>query len=303
MSIKRRFLLSSFLVALLPVAVGLRSADRPRIPPRFRSEVDLVLVRVTVTDPLNRYVVGLEKDSFKVYEEKIEQKILHFSTDKAPISVGFVLDTSGSMGDKVLAARNSIVRFLEQGDPQDEYFLVTFNQTCKLAQDFTSRRENIRNAISISTAKGRTALYDAVYLGLEKIRQARNDKKALIVITDGEDNSSRYTFTELRDFARESDALIYVIGERGDLGYGQEVIEEIVGLSGGRAFFPSSLNQLDYYCDLIHTELRNQYLIAYRPTNRDFDGKWRRIKVKLDPPEGLPRLAVRAREGYYAPTR
>ncbi len=298
----RRFV-SLFLFCLLPALTGLAGPDRPKVPPRFKSDVDLVLVRVTVTDTLNRYVVGLEKDHFKVFEDKIEQQVLHFSNQKAPISVGFVLDTSGSMADNILAAKNSIARFLEQGDPEDEYFLVTFNETSRLAQDFTNRRENVQNAISISEAKGRTALYDAVYLGLEKMRGARNDKKALVVITDGEDNSSRYTFSELKEFAKESDVQIYVIGERGDLGYGQGVINEIVGLSGGRGFFPSSFNQLDYYCDLIHTELRNQYLIGYRPSNRGFDGKWRKLKVKLEPPEGLPRLAVRAREGYFAPTR
>ncbi len=292
-----------FLFCLLPALTGLSGPDRPKVPPRFKSDVDLVLVRVTVTDSLNRYVVGLEKDHFKVFEDKIEQQVLHFSNQKAPISVGFVLDSSGSMADNILAAKNSIARFLEQGDPEDEYFLVTFNETSRLAQDYTSKRENVQNAISISEAKGRTALYDAVYLGLEKMRGARNDKKALIVITDGEDNSSRYTFSELKEFAKESDVQIYVIGERGDLGYGQGIINEIVGLSGGRAFFPSGFNQLDYYCDLIHTELRNQYLIGYRPSNRDFDGKWRKIKVKLEPPEGLPRLSVRAREGYLAPTR
>ena len=292
-----------FLFCLLPALTGFSGPDRPKVPPRFKSDVDLVLVRVTVTDSLNRYVVGLEKDHFKVFEDKIEQQVLHFSNQKAPISVGFVLDTSGSMADNILAAKNSIARFLEQGDPEDEYFLVTFNETSRLAQDYTNRRENVQNAISISEAKGRTAIYDAVYLGLEKMRGARNDKKALIVITDGEDNSSRYTFSELKEFAKESDVQIYVIGERGDLGYGQGIINEIVGLSGGRAFFPSSFNQLDYYCDLIHTELRNQYLIGYRPSNRDFDGKWRKIKVKLEPPEGLPRLSVRAREGYLAPTR
>ena len=292
-----------FLFCLLPALTGFSGPDRPKVPPRFKSDVDLVLVRVTVTDSLNRYVVGLEKDHFKVFEDKIEQQVLHFSNQKAPISVGFVLDTSGSMADNILAAKNSIARFLEQGDPEDEYFLVTFNEISRLALDYTNKRENVQNAISISEAKGRTALYDAVYLGLEKMRGARNDKKALIVITDGEDNSSRYTFSELKEFAKESDVQIYVIGERGDLGYGQGIINEIVGLSGGRAFFPSSFNQLDYYCDLIHTELRNQYLIGYRPSNRDFDGKWRKIKVKLEPPEGLPRLSVRAREGYLAPTR
>lgn len=279
------------------------AADKKDAAPRFRADVDLVVVHVSVTDPLNRYVVGLEKEQFRIFENKVEQSILHFSSSKSPVSVGIILDVSGSMSDNLLSAQKSVVKFLDQGDLSDEYFLVAFNQQATLLKDFTSRRENIQNQISISAAKGRTALFDAVYLGLEKIREAGNSKKALIVITDGEDNSSRYTFTEVRDFARESDAQIYVIGERGELGYGHILIEEIVRLSGGRAFFPTNFKQLDYFVDLIHTELRNQYLLGYRPTNRHYDGKWRKIKVNLNPPEGLPRLSVRAKEGYLAPQR
>ncbi|MCH8891834.1 MAG: VWA domain-containing protein [Myxococcales bacterium] len=157
-----------------------------------------------MTDPLNRYVVGLEREHFKIFENKLEQTLTHFSSDKAPISVGIILDMSGSMGDNILSARNSVIRFLEQGDPADEYFLVTFNDRSSLVRDFTNRSENIQNEITLKTPKGRTALYDAIYLGLEKIRSARSEKKALIIITDGEDNSSRYTFSELKDFVKES---------------------------------------------------------------------------------------------------
>jgi len=277
--------------------------QKPKIPPRIRVDVETVVVRVTVTDSLNRYVVGLEKEHFKLFEDKVEQTLSHFSNDKSPLSVGIILDVSGSMGDNMLSARNSVVRFLEQGDEQDEYFLVGFNHQTELLQDFTSRSGNITADIATTGASGRTALYDAVYLGLEKIRQAKHDKKALIIITDGEDNSSRYTFSEVKDFAKESDAQIYVIGERGDIGYGRGIINEIVRLTGGRAFFPSSFKQLDYYCDLIHTELRNQYVLGYTSTDKNFDGKWRKIKVKLEPPEGLPRLSVRAKEGYFAPQK
>lgn len=271
------------------------------MPPRFTVEVPTVLVRVTVTDPLNRYVVGLEREHFKVYEDKVEQTISHFSNDKAPISVGIILDTSSSMGDNILSARTSVARFLDQGDPSDEYFLVGFNDRSTLLQDFTSESDSLRNDISIANPKGRTALFDAIYLGLEKMTQARNDKKALIVITDGEDNTSRYTYGEVKDFVKESDTQIYVIGERGQLGYGRQIINDIVRLTGGRAFFPHNFKQLDYFVDLIHTELRNQYVLGYVPLDRNFDGEWRKLQVKLDPPEGLPKLSVRAREGYYAP--
>ncbi|MFB3906245.1 MAG: VWA domain-containing protein [Acidobacteriota bacterium] len=291
------------LVFLCLVPASMWADQKPKIPPRFKVDVDTVVIRVTVTDSLNRYVVGLDKEHFKVFENKVEQTVSHFSNDKSPLSVGIILDISGSMGDNMLSARNSVVRFLEQGDEQDEYFLIGFNHQTELLQDFTSKGTNITADVATTSASGRTALYDALYLGLEKIRQAKNDKKALIIITDGEDNSSRYTFSEVKDFAKESDAQIYVIGEKGDIGYGRGIINEIVRLTGGRAFFPSSFKQLDYYCDLIHTELRNQYVLGYSPSDKHFDGKWRKIKVRLEPPEGLPRLSVRAKEGYFAPQK
>ncbi len=293
------------LAFLLLCPVSFLSADeqKPKLPPRIKVTVETVVVRVTVTDPLNRYVVGLEKEHFKLFEDKVEQTLSHFSNDKSPLSVGIILDVSGSMGDNMLSARNSVVRFLEQGDTQDEYFLIGFNHQTELLADFTGRAENIQNEISVTSASGRTALYDALYLGLEKMRNAKHDKKALIIITDGEDNSSRYTFSEVKEFAKESDAQIYVIGEKGDIGYGRGIITEVVRLSGGRAFFPNSFKQLDYYCDLIHTELRNQYVLGYTSTDKNNDGKWRKIKVRLEPPEGLPKLSVRAKEGYFAPKR
>ena len=291
------------LLLLPPLSTNLQAGEKDDSPLRLRVEVDTVILRVTVTDPLNRYVVGLEKDHFRVFENKLEQTLTHFSNDLSPISVGIILDMSGSMGDNILSARSSVIRFLEQGDPQDEYFLLTFNDRAALVRDFTNRSENIQNEVSIQTPKGRTALYDAVYYGLEKISEGRHPKKALIVITDGEDNSSRYTFSELKEFVKESDAQIYVIGERGDMGYGRGIISEIVRLTGARAFFPNNFKQLDYFCDLIHSELRNQYLVGYTPTDREFDGSWRKIKVELDPPDGMPKLRVRAREGYFAPQK
>ncbi len=295
----KRLLLLGLLLAFTTVIQGQK--QRKDQPARIKVNVDTVVVRVTVTDPLNRYVIGLEQEHFQIFEDKVEQEIIHFSNDRAPVSVGIILDVSGSMGDNILSARNSVVRFLDQGDPGDQYFLITFNDRTALVQDFTSRSENIQNDIAITNPKGRTALFDALYLGLEKIREGTNDKKALIVITDGEDNRSRYTFSEIKEFAKESDVQIYVIGERDELGYGRGIISEITRLTGGRPFFPNNFKQLDYFVDLIHTELRNQYVIGYAPSDRDFNGKWRKIKVRLNPPEGLPRLSVRAKEGYFAP--
>jgi Ca-activated chloride channel family protein len=269
----------------------------------FRVDAEAVFIKVSVTDPLNRYVTGLEKEHFKVYEDKVEQEILHFSQQSAPISVGIIFDISGSMKDNnnIQKAKGAIKRFLQSGNAEDEYFLVTFNHTTKLVRGFTDESASLQSDIAFQKPGGRTALYDAVYMGLDEIKRGKNEKKALILITDGEDNSSRYSPVEIREFAKESNVQIYGIGEEGKLGYGASEIQNIVSITGGRAFFPNNFNELDYYVDLIHAELRNQYVLGYRPTNKVHDGKWRHIKVKLDAPQGLPKLVVHAREGYYAP--
>jgi len=265
--------------------------------------VETVFVKASVTDPLNRYVTGLEQEHFRIYEDNVEQSITHFLQESAPISVGIIFDVSGSMKDNnnINAAKSAIKRFLQEGNPEDEYFLVTFNQNTTLVQGFTNESANVQGDAAIRKPGGTTALFDAVYMGLGEVRKGRNEKKALILITDGEDNSSRYALREVREFAKESDVQIYAVGEEGKLGYGRSEIQSIVSITGGRAFFPNNFNELDYYVDLIHAELRNQYVVGYEPTNRTHDGKWRKIKLKLDPPEGLPKLILHVKEGYYAP--
>jgi Ca-activated chloride channel homolog len=272
-------------------------------PPLFKVGVETVFIKVSVTDPLNRYVTGLEKEHFKVFEDKIEQTISHFHQQSAPISVGLIFDVSASMKDNnnIKKAKNAIARFLQSGNPDDEYFLITFNQKTTLVQSFTAQNTSIQNDVAFQKPGGRTAMYDAVYMGLDQIKGAKNEKKALIIITDGEDNSSRYSPNEVREFAKESDVQIYAIGEEGKLGYGRTEIQNLVSMTGGRTFFPNNFNELDYYVDLVHAELRTQYVLGYVPTNKSHDGKWRRIRVRLDAPQGLPKLVVHAKEGYYAP--
>ncbi len=305
MKIRSRWGLIKVFSALwvLPLALAQESAKKPAEKPIFRVGVETKFVKVAVTDPLNRFVTGLEKEHFKVYEDKVEQQVVHFTQESAPISVGIIFDVSGSMKDNnnIGSAKNAIKRFLQSGNPDDEYFLVTFNQKTTLVQSFTRESTTIQNEVAFKTPGGRTALYDAVYMGLDHIKGGRNEKKALILITDGEDNSSRYSATEVREFAKESDVQIYGIGEEGKLGYGRSEIQNIVSITGGRAYFPNSFNELDYYIDLVHAELRNQYILGYVPTNKTHDGKWRKIRVKIDPPAGLPKLLVHAQEGYYAP--
>jgi Ca-activated chloride channel homolog len=290
----------TFLVCLLSGLSG--QGKRPAVP-IFKIGVDTVFVKVSVTDPLSRYVTGLEKEHFKVYEDKVEQTITHFNQQSAPISAGIVFDISGSMKDNnnIRKAKGAILRFLQSRNPEDEYFLITFNHNINLVQAFSSENPSLENDVAFQKPGGRTALYDAIYMGLDQVNEGRNEKKALILISDGEDNSSRYSQSEVREFARESDVQIYGIGEQGKLGTGQYEIENIVSLTGGRAFFPNNFNELDYYIDLIHAELRNQYVLGYVPTNNAHDGKWRRIRVKLDAPQGLPKLSIHAREGYHAP--
>jgi Ca-activated chloride channel family protein len=274
----------------------------------------MVVVGASVTDSLNNRVGGLEKEHFKVFENKVEQTITYFSSDGAPLSIGIIFDVSGSMAVNLVSARNSVVKFLRQGTPQDEYFLMTFNDRVTLAQDFTPATAEIRNQIGLVQAGGRTALYDAVYAGLQKLSEAHNARKALVVVTDGAENSSRYSFSDLREVAGESNAQIYFIGHglkpagppiwpSFPQPYGGAVMNGIASLTGGRAFFTRNLNSLDYYFDLVYTELRDQYVLGYTPTNITYDGKWRRIRVQVNPPEGFAKVSVRARERYLAPRR
>ena len=278
-------------------------SQKPAAPPVFKIDVEMVFVKVSVTDPLNRYVTGLENEHFKVYEDNIEQSISHFSQEAAPISAGIIFDVSNSMNkdNNIRKAKNAIARFLQPGNRADEYFLVTFNNKTNLAQSFTDHSSSLENEAAFQKARGSTALYDAVYMGLDQIKRGTHEKKALIVISDGEDNSSRYTSAEIREFAKEMDVQVYAIGQIGPLGTGSSELQRIVNITGGRAFFPNNFNELDYYIDLIHAELRSQYVLGYTPTNKSHDGKWRRIRIKLDAPQGLPKLILHAREGYYAP--
>jgi Ca-activated chloride channel homolog len=292
------------IAALAGFCFGFQDQDKkPPSPPVFKVEVETAFVNVSVTDPYGRYVTGLEKESFKVYEDQVEQEILHFSQKAAPISVGLIFDVSRSMGDNfnIRKAKNAIVGFLKEGTEEDEYFLVTFNQRSTLVQTFTRSSAMVQNEIAMQKPGGSTALYDAVYRGLDYVKRGTNDKKAIILITDGEDNSSRYSPSEVREFAKELGVQVYAIGLEGLLGYGGTVIQNIISITGGRSFRPANFNELDYYIELIHAELRSQYLLGYSPANQVHDGKWRRIRVKLDAPPGMPKLIVHAREGYYAP--
>ncbi len=275
----------------------------------FKVDVDLVLVPVTITDPLNRLVTGLDKDNFTVFEGKEQQEIRHFSSEDAPVSIGAIFDMSGSMSSKIQRAREAVVEFFKTANPQDEFFMITFADKPEEVSDFTQSVEDIQGKLVYTIPKGRTALLDAIYLGVSKMRQAKYQKKALLIISDGGDNHSRYTEGEIKSQVKEADVLIYAIGiydhyfpteeER----LGPALLSEISETTGGRTFTIDNPNDLADVATKIGIELRNQYVLGYRPKNPTHDGKWRKIKIKLIPPKGLPPLRVYAKTGYYAPTK
>src|SRR6058998_933074 len=284
------------------------SADKAPPTQTLKVDVDLVLVNATVTDPLSRYVSGLEAEHFQIWEDKIEQKIAYFSSEDVALSLGMIFDVSGSMKDKISTARDAAVTFLKTGNPEDEYFLVEFSNRPEVAEDFTTDVTRLQNRLIFTPAKGMTAMYDSVYLGLEKLKEGNNPKKALLLITDGEDNRSRYTFSNVKDFVKEQDVQIYGIGivdnfnsQLGSGHTGRAMVEELSDLTGGRAFFPDSVYDLEDICTKIAVELKNQYVIGYSSTNAAKDGKWRKLRLKINPPKGLPHLNVRSKSGYYAP--
>jgi len=266
----------------------------------LKVDVPVVLVNTTVSDLKGRLVAGLERQNFRIWEDAVEQKLEYFSLEDMPLSVGLVFDATGSMADKLSVARNAAIAFLKTSNPRDEYFLIEFSDQPKLVQNFTTDISQLQKYIFSTSAQGLTPLFDAVHLGLETITSGKNTKKALLIITDGEDNHSHYTFADIREFTREQDAQIYAIGLVSSL-VGQTTIKDLVETTGGRAFFPNSVNQLEDICTRIAIELKNQYLLGYRSSNEARNGQWRQIRVEVNPPKGLPTLAVRARTGYYAP--
>jgi VWFA-related protein len=274
----------------------------------IRTNVTLVQIPVTVTDPLNRFVTGLDKENFKISEDKVEQTITAFSSEDAPISVGVLFDCSGSMGSKLQKSRQAVAQFFKTANPEDEFFLVQFNNNAQMVQPFTHNLEEIQNRLTFTQSKGQTALLDAIYMGLHEMKHATNPRKALLIISDGGDNNSRYTETEVKNLVKEADVQIYAIGiyengpDRGrtpEEASGPALLTEIAEPTGGR-MYAAGVVELPDIAAKIGMELRNQYVLGYSPTNQERDGKYRRVQVKIIPPRGLPPLQARWRTGYYA---
>lgn len=319
----RKLLLSSglLLAAAFSAAAqpSVQIAPRTRIPEKsepapkanIRVDSNLVLIPVTVTDPLNRFVTGLEKDNFRIFEDKAEQTVASFSSEDAPLSVGLVFDTSGSMGSKLEKSRQAVAQFFKTANPEDEFFLVQFGDTADLIQPFTRNLEEIQNRLVFTQSKGRTALLDALYMALSQMKSARNPRKALLVISDGGDNNSRYTEAEIKNLVKEADVQIYGIGiyeamsARGrtpEEAAGQGLLTEIAEQTGGRQYPVENVNELPDIAGKIGVELRNQYVLGYSPQNQVRDGKYRKVQIKLVQPRGLPTLRTFFKMGYYAPS-
>ena len=293
-----------------PAAAGaatdpsLRTHTKP-----IRVDVDLVLVPVTITDPSDRPVMGLAKENFIVMDNGEQQEIENFSCEDAPVTVGVIFDISGSMAHKLTKAREAVGAFLKTANPEDEFFLIAFSDKPVLISDFTGSVEAVQQNLLYMLPKGRTALLDAIYLGVAKMRQARHRRKALLVLSDGGDNRSRYTENEIRAIVREADVQIYSIGmfdlnpRTSEELYGPALLSDISEVTGGRAYPVSSPNDLSEAAAKIGLELRNQYVLGYRPSNPARDGKWRKVRVKLTATKGLPPMTVYAKMGYYAPGR
>jgi Ca-activated chloride channel family protein len=286
-------------------------ANRPASP-RFNVDSTLVLIPATVTDRLNRFVLGLQRQDFHLYEDGAEQTIAHFSGEDVPLSVGIAFDTSGSMGDKLRLSRQAVVQFLKTMNPQDEAFLVEFSDKAQLAVGFTSQVEDIENKLMSVQPGGLTAMLDAGEIALREMKKAKNPRKAVLIVSDGGDNNSRYSASELELLVREADVQIYAMGVFEPTIFlpltkeevsGPRLLSELAEQTGGRAFSASDPNDLPSVAARVGIELRNQYVLAYSPKNQNKDGKFRRVEVKIAEPAGLPDLKVRWRTGYYAPSQ
>jgi len=271
----------------------------------IRVDTNLVLVPVTVLDPLARMVTGLEAENFQVLEDGVPQKLISFGSEDSPLSIGIVLDTSGSMGNKLAVSRQAVAEFFRSANPEDEAFLVEFNDRPELSVPFTHSLGNIEDHILGARSRGMTALLDGITLSVAGMKKATHPRKALILLSDGGDNHSRYTENEVKNRVKESDVQIYSIGIFGGgdrINDDPALLERLAELTGGR-FFDVGLRDLVDVAAKIGIELRNTYLLGYSPTNASRDGKYRKIVVKVLPPRGLPKLTAAWRKGYFAPTQ
>jgi len=275
----------------------------------MRVTSDLVLIPVTVVDRHDSSIVGLEKEQFRLYQDNVEQVITHFSMDDAPMSVGFVFDASGSMTGKLWKSKEAVESFFSIANPDDEFFLVAFNNRVELTVDMTQDTQLLQRRLISLQPQGETALLDGVMFSLQQIKKANNSRKALIIVSDGGDNHSRYTLAEVKSAVREADVQIYAIGIYSRNGaprsfeelVGPVLMKDITKDTAGRVFEIGSVDEFPFVASKISLALRNQYVLGYKPSTPQHDGKYHRIRVSLALPKGHPKVQASWRHGYYAP--
>lgn len=276
----------------------------------LRVETTLVQIPVSVTDSVNRFVLGLQQKDFHLFEDGVEQDIAHFSGEEAPLSVGLAFDESGSMDYKLQTAQAAAIQFMKTMNPDDEAFLAVFSDSAQLSVGFTSHAEEIQNALMAAHTGGLTAMLDGVNLALSEMKKAKNSRKAIVIISDGGDNHSHYRSEQIEALVRQADVQIYAMGvfdPLASLGLAPEVVSgprllsEIATQTGGRAFAASLVSDLPSVAARIAVELRNEYVLGYYPKNSAHDGKYRKVEVKASQPAGVSTLKIHWRQGYYAP--
>lgn len=316
----RRFWTASAIL-LLAIAsaftfTDLSSAQQKQpLPPqqgRIRSNVDLVVLHASVLDLRGHVVTDLPKGAFRVFENKIEQELSVFRREDLPVTVGLVIDNSGSMREKRDKVNSAALTFVKTSNPADEVFVVNFNDDyfLDLEKDFTNNVDELKEALERIDSRGSTALYDAVIGSLDHSKKGTKDKKVLLVISDGEDTASRggskSALQRAIMEAQKSEAVIYTIGllgseKKAEARRAREAMKQLAGATGGQAFFPEGLEDVEPICAQIANDIRSQYTLAYYPTNASRDGSFRAVQVQVNPPRNRGKLNVRHRTGYFAP--
>jgi VWFA-related protein len=313
---------SIFGLGILLSSWALLAQDQPQPQKQDKKKDDYVLtvetlevqLPVSVLDKEGTPVDGLKQEHFQVFEDKVQQTIKAFRHEDIPISLGLVIDNSGSMRNKRERVNSSALAFVRESNPEDETFIVNFDDSAYLEQDFTGSIGDLIDALDNLDTRGETAVYDALYLAADHVTKAgKKDKKALLLITDGEDNVSKYGINKVIEALRQAKITLYAVGlleendQRGGLfkkapsKKAKEDLMKFAEITGGQAFFPKSLDEVEELVKHIAHDLRNHYTIAYTPTNKNLDGTWREITVKINPPKNMPKVTLHTKQGYYAP--
>jgi Ca-activated chloride channel homolog len=276
---------------------------------RIKVDVNLVVLHTTVNDDRGKFVDGLTQDNFRVYEDKVEQKLSIFKREDIPVSMGLVIDNSGSMRDKRPRVNEAALTLVQSSNPQDEAFVVNFNDDfyLDLDKDFSSSVPELKEALERIDSRGSTALYDAIIGSLDHLKKGVKEKKVLLIVTDGEDNTSRNSLEKTLREVQKTSTVIYTIGLLGQENKksaknARRALSEIALASGGLAFFPENVDDVHAICEQVAHDIRHQYTLAYYPSNGARDGTFRTVHVDVIPPRGHGKLVARTRNGYYAPT-